>query len=451
MEQRKTLKELELKVAAAKRAYFADDDNKTLETTWMRLKQELKTYKKPRNDPSSKPFYDHSNYKKKWKKQYYEFDEPHSCTDCLSIRYCTRRMKITFYTTHLDTCTTKTANKEAKRTLEVAPDTAMAMVAILQNAAYNNNIALVQQVLQRATRYADFDINHATSTGGTPLIYACQHGSAEIVRLLIQKSKKNNQEFFWNSKIDVNQELLNGRTPLFMASQMGYLECVKLLIAVPTIELNKAKHTGETPLLIASQEGYLNCVEILLQEKTKILVNKATKNGRTPLHIASFRGHVAVVKLLIKHGADINQQKQNGKTALWIACQKGILSVIKILLKYPTCDINQCDSVDRASPLHTCCDHGHKGCVERLLTCPNILINAAKNDGATALYMASQNGHVECVRLLLNHSKIQINQCRDGGFSPLHVVSFVKKNLFFSFFVVILLFYFSHVFFFSFD
>ena len=320
------------------------------------------------------------------------------CVDCLSTHFCIRRFRTNYFDLNLEICVVASgkakqdALKEASRRNN--PHTESGYISVLYRAAASNNVALVKRVLRRAAHNSKFDINQATATGGTTLIYASQHGSAEVVKVLLGVEG-----------INANLPLHNGRTPLFMSAQSGHLHCVQLLLAVPGIKVNRAKDTGETPLLISCQEGYLECVLAFLAHPT-IKVDQATRNGRTPLQIACYRGHAHVVTTLLAPdvGVDVNKPKMQGSTALWLATKRQHPTVIRMLL-----------------------DH------------PNIRVNDADNTGRTPLYVACEMGHLECLRLLLlvdgidastrvKHPRKPIREGEAAGEELLDMFDIAKRN-----------------------
>jgi ankyrin repeat protein len=319
------------------------------------------------------------------------------CVDCLSTRCCSRRFRISYYRESGQVCPIASGKAEEAKRRAASRDThtETGYISVLYRAAASNNVALVRRVLRRAAHNSKFDINQATVTGGTALIYASQHGSDDALKILLQFPG-----------INVNLPLHNGRTPLFMACQSGHVFCVQHLLNVPGIKVNKAKDTGETPLLIACQEGYMECVISLMSHPT-IKVDQATKNGRTPLQMACYGGHVHVVNALLVSslGVDINKRKMQGSTALWLASQRGHSEVVKSLLIHQGIRVNDADDNGQTS-LHAACEYGHVECVRAMLRVSGIdVTRKARVQGGGAeefsLYdAAARNDHREVMDLL---------------------------------------------------
>ena len=317
------------------------------------------------------------------------------CHECLATEYCTRRFTISYFEPQLSCCDNTVETSSTSSTPSI-----LHFQTVLQQAAFNNNITLVLQIVKRARHLPKFNINHQTSTGGSALIFACQHGFQLVVQILLR-----------TPKIDVNQPLNNGRTPLFMACQMGYLECVQHLVAFPGIDLNKAKDTGETPLLMACQEGYLSTIRfLLLQDGIKL--DCTTIKGRSALHIACFKGRQLVVQtLLASDSVDeniINLGKSNGKTPLFIAIQKRHPEVVRVLLNDNRIQVNLHDNRG-ATPLWIASKLGELKSVEMLLKVEGIHTHK-KALGMTALEVAKNEKHSKVVALLQKFLHVDIKQ-----------------------------------------
>src|SRR5262249_42810315 len=108
-------------------------------------------------------------------------------------------------------------------------------------AARKSDVAAVKAMLDKGV-----DVNSKNHYGATALSYACDRGSVEMVRLLIERGA------------DVNvQDTFYRATPLTWAAGKGYVEIVNLL-------LDKGAKTKELALLFAAQGGYPALVKSLL-------------------------------------------------------------------------------------------------------------------------------------------------------------------------------------------
>ena len=122
------------------------------------------------------------------------------------------------------------------------------------------------------------------------------------------------------------------RTPLFLACQQGSLEIVKHLVEEKA-EKEAKDEMNENHLLCASEFGNLEIVKYLVQRKAN--VNAKNKFQETALHLSAENGQSEIVNYLIEDGhADINIKNVNDETALHLASKRGYLSIVQCLVSY---------------------------------------------------------------------------------------------------------------------
>ena len=192
---------------------------------------------------------------------------------------------------------------------------------------------------------------------------------------------------------------LGATTPLYAASQGGHLEAVRLLLEANADQDKATNDEGEAPLYVASQEGHLEVVRLLLEANAdKDRANNAYDQWVTPLHIASQDGHMEIVRLLLEANADKDTATTDeGEFPLYIASQEGHLEVVRLLLE-ANADKDKATNDEGEFPLYIASQE-----VVRLLLEANADKDKARNDGVTPLYVASQKGQLEVVRLQQEH------------------------------------------------
>jgi ankyrin repeat protein len=163
-----------------------------------------------------------------------------------------------------------------------------------------------------------------------------------------------------------------------------------------------ATDSEKTSLLMwASYYGQISNVEYLIKAGADI--NCINCDKWSALIFATIMGNSHIIIMLINAGANVNHTTQNGSNALIIAA--GIVDdtySIDILLKAGA-NINSYD-YDMRRPLMVASRNGHTSSVKRLLTVPNIDVNAVDAlFGRSALKMSIYNGHVSTVEALLEH------------------------------------------------
>ena len=127
----------------------------------------------------------------------------------------------------------------------------------------------------------------------------CRKGDLEGLMALISR------EGAQNIKAVVNETSEQGCSPLFFACAHGHAAVVKLLIRLGA-DLRATTSLGGHTCLVAACESSAVAVVPLLLERGKFLVHIATLAGETPLYVASRAGHALHVPLLVAEGADLN-------------------------------------------------------------------------------------------------------------------------------------------------
>ncbi|XP_022093376.1 transient receptor potential cation channel subfamily A member 1-like [Acanthaster planci] len=175
-------------------------------------------------------------------------------------------------------------------------------------------------------------LNHADSTGCTPMHYATREGCIKVVQGLIEmgatvnlknKDKQSPLHFaarygrfntckqLLDSPIGpniINETDSEGMTALHIASWFGHYRVVKLLMFKGAL-LHK-DHNGRSPMHLAAMEDYTNTVDVLHTVHCH-LINWKDDDENTALHLAAIEGKVNAVVFLLNHGAEIKRNKKN--------------------------------------------------------------------------------------------------------------------------------------------
>lgn len=181
--------------------------------------------------------------------------------------------------------------------------------------------ALAWAALHRYEPLARLALDHgcdanAATTGGncfyTPLLWAVEGGSEEILRLLLERG----------AEINLGVPRF---TPLHLAVESGQDGIAKLLLDHGA-NLELREDMGLPPLLIAKCE---KTVRLLLDYGAE--VDTQGKDGMTALHKAVvWPGKESVVRLLLERGASFDLLDSGGKTSRQRAAASG-LEVIETL------------------------------------------------------------------------------------------------------------------------
>jgi ankyrin repeat protein len=183
----------------------------------------------------------------------------------------------------------------------------------LMYAAHNNQFDIVKTLLEKGAR-----INEQNNLGWTALMFAAhRNADPSIVNELIANGA------------DVNITDQDGRTALFYAAHNSNAQIVKLLIDNDA-QFDLCDNFKQTPLIVAVAEGADEVVALLLQKGAD--PNTIDSNIMTPLMYAAREDYANLLTLLISSGADLDKKGYNGMTALMYAAHNGNVDSIKVLL-----------------------------------------------------------------------------------------------------------------------
>ena len=209
------------------------------------------------------------------------------------------------------------------------------------------------------------NVNDADVKGITAMMYACQVGCEELVKIMLENHKfdptlrdqndngllnfavKNKNLHIVNLLLEdkrvssiINSCNKTGISPLLLTCHDGDLEMAQKLLSVQNVDVNSANNTGDSPLLHAVTGGYHELVLKLL-ENPKIEVNQPNLNGDTPLMFAANEGFSNIVETLLERkDIEVNSANVDGYTSLMCASDKGHEKIVKSLLSHPAIDVN---------------------------------------------------------------------------------------------------------------
>src|SRR5258708_22941901 len=188
------------------------------------------------------------------------------------------------------------------------------------SAIRSNDLAKLKSILASGPNPRNAS-NQKDARGLPPLMYAAAVGSADAMKILIDKGADVNVKNAFDStalmwsvtdltkvrmlvdhSADVNATSKQGHTPLLLAAMSdGSSPILRLLIAkganVKAVDNNKVNG-----LLASSEANDIDAVRIFLD--AGLDVNSTDFTTYTPLMNAAGRGNTAMVKLLLSKGAD---------------------------------------------------------------------------------------------------------------------------------------------------
>lgn len=164
------------------------------------------------------------------------------------------------------------------------------------------------------------------------------------------------------------------------------------------VDPNTVDAQGNSLLILAAREGQLDTVAALLKFRPKLDYRNLA--GDSALMLAVLRGHDAVAQALLKAGAAVNH---DGWAPLHYAAFEGREGILDALFAAGA-DVNAL-APNKATALMLAARNGHIGVVRRLLTVPQIDVNALNDVGLSADAFALQNKNTDIAELIAAERK----------------------------------------------
>jgi ankyrin repeat protein len=222
-------------------------------------------------------------------------------------------------------------------------------------------------------------INTAGPNGRPPLYEAVKFNDIDAVRIFLR-----------NEKINVYGK----PSALIRASFNGNHEIVKLLIDKGA-KVNQQNHNGETALMIAARKQYLDIVETLLGAGA--LPDLTDKKGSSALMKSVLLGNIPISNALIRAGADLNLANDFNRTALIYAVAKNHEEMALGIIQ-PGVDVNARDKMGKSAILYAA-QNGNLNILKKLIQAGARV--DLKDKDKSALEKAALNGHTEVVKSLI--------------------------------------------------
>ena len=246
----------------------------------------------------------------------------------------------------------------------------------------------------------------------TPLMTACHHGYADIVKVIMSNVE--------GKTIDLNKRGNGGQPPFIHACCRGETEVVKVFLEFAdklNINLNLTDNVGDNSGFSYAVRGkFEEIVELLIQDP-RIDVHTPDQTLMTPFMMACEQGYHDVVQVFIKHvksrNINVNAIDDKGMTALMFSCGNGLDSAVNSLIQADIgIEFNMTDHRGRTA-LHWACIRGQARVVHSLLAnAQKLKINPNQRDnfGMTALMYACKEKEFYVLSVFFHKAKrIQID------------------------------------------
>jgi ankyrin repeat protein len=273
------------------------------------------------------------------------------------------------------------------------------------------------------------DVNAPQGDGSTALHWAAYRDDLEMVKLLLAAGA--------NVRATTREGAI---TPLLMACQNGSAAMIETLLKAGS-DANAVKTNGTTPLMMAAASGNADAVKMLLAHAANVNA-KESAHGQTALMFAAALNRAAVIKTLMAAGADASVATGVRKLERVRFDQDGNVVEEKAAEKAPEKPEAAAEQDDAAqakargaaeasqrSDLDVLAHALAFKSVEYRLAKPSARAGDVANrpprkvgpdfmGGMTALLYAAREGHLDAVRALVE-AGVDVNQVNGDKLSPL--------------------------------
>lgn len=312
-------------------------------------------------------------------------------------------------------------------------------------AVQKNQKAVVMTFLKKG----GIDVNKRDELGFTSLYYACEKGSKDIVKLLLEAdadasmqsndsktclhavAKTGNKDIIQmlvDAGADIDALDKEDKTPLMYFVQNKKTESALLLLSLGA-DKTLLDSQGHSVTDYASAGGLKDLLDVLMSDqdinekdqygnsllhqaihnnnsevvkqllsKEETIVDALNDASETPLINAVKKGSLIIVELLLNKGADCNLSLQNGTTCLHIAASNNFIDITKALIKKGA-NINE-KTESGSTALINAAKNGCNDLTAYLIE-QEADVNLVDNMGNSALYYATESGYNEIVEQLI--------------------------------------------------
>ena len=325
---------------------------------------------------------------------------------------------------------------------------------LLHAACVSCDIKMVKFIFDFLRKLKEDDMIHEkNSVGNTCLHLACEWGSLEITKLLIERGLKlnavnNDGETPFHLSIshkrkDIFEYLLDqcptdidinavtgkgkGETPLHIAtSDVELFDFAERILSHPECKsIDSKDNFGDTPVFNACRTGDIQMIESLVDHGCDLLlVNTVTKE--TVANIACRLKRKDMLAIMLSRRFEFPQKLRNnlGQTLLHIACCNDDLEFLKYLARDDNNynlseDINLIDNVHELTPLQYACKNDNEVLFKELLEIPGCDPDTKNKNGDTVLHICCEMDLMNIAAICKSHASVTIRN--EAGDTPLHV------------------------------
>jgi ankyrin repeat protein len=324
-------------------------------------------------------------------------------------------------------------------------DPAMAEKLLAAGADPNMAIMSGETPLMAAAGRGNVDTVRALLKGGANPNAQEAMGGQTALMWALSKSQSRVVEELVNHGADVQLASKTGFTPLMFAAQQGDAASTKILLSAKARPNDAQPKSGLTPLMIASAMEHPQAVDLLLDNGAN--ANAVDTNGYAALHrvvrdsdyginFEKKDAILAIVKSLLKHGADPNLRIKQDKEKLAAEIKAGAnafygkrktVTVTEIVLQGATpiflaAEVNNLDVIKALVDAE-----GDPNIPNEQGTTPLIMAAGAGTDVQRAREPEERAMAVETAKYLVKNGA-DVNAVGQYGWTPLHAAAYQGMN-----------------------
>lgn len=213
----------------------------------------------------------------------------------------------------------------------------------------------------------------------------------------------------------------NGLSPLIFAAQHESKDIVIDLIP-KCLNINKHRGVDRKGILHWAAINNWDDVVDAAVRLGKAEVNQIDYSQKTALHYAAELGNLSAARCLLKHGATVHSKDGNGRTAAHAAAVAGFSDVLNMLLQSSDMDVNEEDN-EKRTMLHWSATCDWMSIMSSVLDQPDLIITKTDCYHRNALHMAALCGCPNVFQLLLGREELDINDADAFGNTVLHLAA----------------------------
>lgn len=239
--------------------------------------------------------------------------------------------------------------------------------------------------------------------GTTPLMYAAESASLELVQWLLQIGA------------NVKDTNTKGSNLVMWATANPNIEILKMLTAIDRTQISISNREGMTALAFAVKENRVDMVDFLRDQN--VLMTPCNVSGMTPLLLSAQGGHLEVAKQLIRYGCSFKEVNNRGANVLLLAAQFGHVHFMEWVTTEGKVSIFS-TATNGCTALMYAANGGRQEAMEWLIS-KGCDVMECSPIGTTPIMFAAMDGHTSLIKWLHETHGCKLTDSNQRGYSVL--------------------------------